>query len=86
MPSIPEKKRIIADFLARCNVYATERISQYRHELENIESVDAMNIQDKIGHWTAYRAFNDYTIDELAGSELDDWFKNEVADEGSGKP
>ena len=31
-------------------------------------------MQDKIGHWTAYRAFNEHALDELARGELDDWF------------
>ncbi|MDH3645794.1 MAG: hypothetical protein OER80_03385 [Gammaproteobacteria bacterium] len=76
MPSITEKKRIIAAFLARCNVYAADRISHYRKELDTAGQMDAMAIQDKIGHWTAYRAFNEYTIGELDGTELDDWFEN----------
>ena len=75
MPSTTEKKRIIADFLTRCNTYAAERISHYRAELDTVTQMDAMAIQDKIGHWTAYRAFNEYTIAELDSNELDDWFE-----------
>ena len=35
----------------------------------------ALGIQDKIGHWTAYRAFNEHTLSELATARLDDWFR-----------
>jgi hypothetical protein len=35
----------------------------------------ALGIQDKIGHWTAYRTFNEHTLGELATPRLDDWFR-----------
>ena len=74
MPSTEEKKRIVAGFLARCNTYAAERLARYRNQLDEASPMDALAIQDKIGHWTAYRSFNEYTIGELQGQELDDWF------------
>lgn len=72
--TIQDKKQLIATFLARCNVYATERIDRHRTELTGSTAWQSMEIQDRIGHWTAYRAFNEYTIQELTTTELDHWF------------
>jgi hypothetical protein len=74
MPSTAEKKRIVADFLDRCNRYATEQIERYRKMLDAGAPDNALAIQDKIGHWTAYRSFNEHALQELDGKELDDWF------------
>lgn len=74
MPSTAEKKRIVAGFLARCNRYADQRIAHYRSQLDAAAPADILAIQDKIGHWTAYRSFNEYTLTELDGDELDNWF------------
>ncbi len=74
MPSVDTRKRIIADFLRRCNAYADEQLAKYRARLEAAGGMEALSIQDKIGHWTAYRAFNDHTLTELADGTLDDWF------------
>ena len=74
MPSTAEKKRIITEFLTRCNAYAVERIDHYRGQLADSAPGEALAIQDKIGHWTAYHAFNEHTIAELAADTLDDWF------------
>lgn len=68
------KKAVVADFLARCNRYAEGQLDKYRVELANAEAGDALAVQDKIGHWTAYRAFNEHALQELARGELDDWF------------
>ena len=35
---------------------------------------ETLAVQDKIGHWTAYRAFNEHALAEIARGELDDWF------------
>ena len=74
MPSTAEKKRIVADFLTRCNQYATAQIGRYRGQLDADAPGNALSIQDKIGHWTAYRSFNEHALKELDGDELDDWF------------
>jgi hypothetical protein len=37
---------------------------------------DRLTLQDKVGHWTAYRTFNEYTLRELAADTLDDWFED----------
>jgi hypothetical protein len=72
--NIAEKKALVAHFIAKCNEYADEKIEQYRMLLASATGFDALDIQDKIGHWTAYRTFNEYTIEELKTRELDDWF------------
>ena len=68
------KKAVVADFLARCNRYADGQLDKYRRQLATAPSSDALALQDKIGHWTAYRAFNEHALAELTRGELDDWF------------
>jgi hypothetical protein len=68
------KKAVVADFLARCNRYADGQLDKYRLELAAASGSGALAVQDKIGHWTAYRAFNEHALQELARGELDDWF------------
>ncbi|NNF61717.1 MAG: hypothetical protein HKN06_10385 [Gammaproteobacteria bacterium] len=74
MPSTTEKKRIVSDFLRRCNAYADAQLERYGDELKQAGGRDELALQDKIGHWTAYRAFNEHTLEELAADTLDDWF------------
>jgi len=71
---IAAKKAVVADFLVKCNRYAENQLERYRGQLAGTSGVEALAIQDKIGHWTAYRAFNEHALGELAGRELDDWF------------
>jgi hypothetical protein len=68
------KKAVVADFLARCNRYADDQLDKYRSQLVSAAPGEALAVQDKIGHWTAYRAFNEHALQELARGELDDWF------------
>ena len=68
------KKAVVADFLQRCNRYADGQLDKYRSQLLRAEPAEALAVQDKIGHWTAYRAFNEQALQELARGELDDWF------------
>jgi hypothetical protein len=68
------KKAVVADFLARCNRYADTQLVKYREQLARAGSGEALAVQDKIGHWTAYRAFNEHALAEIARGELDDWF------------
>jgi hypothetical protein len=68
------KKAVVADFLAKCNRYADGQLAKYRVELAAASGSEALALQDKIGHWTAYRAFNEHALAELARGELDDWF------------
>jgi hypothetical protein len=68
------KKAVVADFLARCNRSADDRLDKYRADLATAAPGDTLAVQDKIGHWTAYRSFNEHALQELARGELDDWF------------
>ncbi|HVY63499.1 MAG TPA: hypothetical protein VHH11_01610 [Gammaproteobacteria bacterium] len=69
-----DKKAVVSDFLRRCNRYAEDRLAKYRRELATADAAAALAIQDKIGHWTAYRAFNEHALTEIDRGELDDWF------------
>lgn len=71
---IAAKKAVVSDFLVSCNRYAESQLEMYRGQLAGSTGAEALAIQDKIGHWTAYRAFNEQALAELAGRELDDWF------------
>ena len=71
---VAAKKAVIADFLARCNRYADDQLEKYRAQLGAAGPGEALAVQDEIGHWTAYRAFNEHALQELARGELDDWF------------
>lgn len=71
---IAAKKAVVVDFLTKCNRYADGQLAKYRGELAAAAGGDALALQDKIGHWTAYRTFNEHALSELAGRDLDDWF------------
>ena len=74
MGSIDQKKKIITDFLIKCNEYADGQKKKYRTQKEQAASMDALLIDSKIYQWNVYRTFNEYTIEELKTSELDPWF------------
>ena len=74
MPPREVQKRIVSEFLSRCNDYADEQLARYQGELQQVSGLEALTLSDKIGHWMAYRAFNEYTLEELADGTLDDWF------------
>jgi len=71
--SLVDKKLIITNFLKQCNNYSDVMLKKYQAQLnnENIKESAAQKIHD----WCVYREFNEYAIQELAGDELDDWFK-----------
>jgi hypothetical protein len=71
---IAAKKAVVADFLVRCNRYADGQLQKYREQLAGSSGAEALAIQDQIGHWTAYRTFNEHALGELTRRELDDWF------------
>lgn len=73
MPSQDVRKRIITDFLERCNAYADERIAHYSAAFDGTTAAEALALQDKLGHWRAYLAFNEHAIKELQAGELDHW-------------
>lgn len=72
--TLSEQKALVADFLARCNRYADGKLEEYRQQLATATGRHALEIQDEIGHWTAYRVFNEHAIDELRSDVLDHWF------------
>ena len=72
--TLTEKKALVAAFLTRCNRYADDKLAHYRAALADTSGRSSLELQDKIGHWTAYRAFNEYTIQELQTTRLDAWF------------
>lgn len=69
-----QKKRIVSAFLVRCLAYADAKLDAYRAQVPATTGMDALALQDRISHWTAYRAFTEYTIAEIGTTELDDWF------------
>lgn len=71
---ISAKKTVIADYLLRCNRYAEGQLEKYRAKVTTATAAEALVLQDKIGHWTAYRAFNEHALHEIEAGELDDWF------------
>jgi hypothetical protein len=73
--NLVEKKAVVVQFIMKCNDYASARLAEYRRQLDAASGADALAIQDKIGHWTAYRAFNEHTLGELATPKLDAWLE-----------
>jgi hypothetical protein len=73
--SLAEKKAAVVQFIVKCNDYASAKLVEYRRQLDAASGLDALAIQDKIGHWTAYRAFNEHTLAELATPKLDAWLE-----------
>jgi hypothetical protein len=71
--TLAEKKAAVAQFITKCNDYADGKLAEYGRQLATASGREALAIQDKIGHWTAYRAFNEHTLDELATTKLDAW-------------
>jgi len=69
------KKRLVIRFLERCNAYADGELAKYRERLDEAEGAEALEIADRIAHWTAYRTFNEHAIRELGTARLDDWLE-----------
>jgi len=74
MATMDQKKQVITDFLRKCNEYSDGMIAKYQARLDGANGADALALQDQVSHWSAYRAFNEYTIEELKTDEIDDWF------------
>jgi hypothetical protein len=72
--TLTQKKALVAGFLARCNAYADERVADYRQRLATAPDAERAALEAKIGEWTTYRRFNDYTLAELETATLDAWF------------
>eukprot|EP00808_Paulinella_micropora_P029404 g32.t1 len=75
MPSLGEKKAIVIGFLDKCNMYAAGMIAGYTSKLEGASPAEALDIQNKIANWAAYRAFNQHAMDELGTEVIDHFFK-----------
>jgi hypothetical protein len=73
--NLAEKKAVVVKFIAQCNDYAGGKLVEYQRQLDGASGRDALALQDKIGHWTAYRAFNEHTLGELATPKLDAWLE-----------
>ena len=73
--NLDEKRRLVIRFLERCNAYADRELEKYRGRLDGARGREALEIADRIAHWTAYRTFNEHAIGELESSRLDDWLE-----------
>lgn len=76
--TLSEKKTTICRFLRRCNGYADDKLAAYRERLAKSQSgFETLELEDKISHWTAYKAFNEYTLAELEQTDrLDAWLED----------
>lgn len=72
--TLSDKKALVGRFIGRCNEYAEAEIVRYRAELERATGDRAIELERKIEQWSTYRAFNQYTLDELRTATLDHWF------------
>lgn len=72
--TLTEKKQLVARFLARCNEYADAKLEEYHARTQTPDANEALALADKIGHWSAYKAFNQHAMAELTTAALDDWF------------
>lgn len=73
--TLSQQKSLVRQFLERCNRYADDKLADYGERLRSCSAADVLPLQDKIGHWTAYRAFNEHAIEELSAGQLDGWFE-----------
>jgi hypothetical protein len=69
-----QKKALIRQFLDRCNRYADDQLRGYRAAFEAATPAEQLALADKIGHWSAYRTFNEHAMAELETDRLDGWF------------
>lgn len=72
--SLEDKKKVIADFLIKCNAYSDQMVSKYEARKADCSEAELAALEQKVHDWGSYKAFNAYTIDELAGEVLDEWF------------
>lgn len=67
------RRRVVMDFLERCNQYADDKLVQYRTRLPMERDVAELAL--KMLQWSSYRAFNAHAIGEIERGELDHWFE-----------
>jgi hypothetical protein len=75
MITIEQQKEIVTRFLRKCNRSSLARLDAYRARQGLRPTIEGLVLAAKIGQWSAYYAFNEFTIDELKTAELDDWFE-----------
>lgn len=74
MITVRQRKKIVIDFLEKCNRYALEKLDGYRRQQSVKPSMPSLDLDAKITRWSAYYAFNEFALEELRSTELDDWF------------
>jgi len=70
---VEDKKKIIVEFLEKCNGYSDQMFDKYERQLLEA-GADKQAVNNKIADWRVYKEFNAYAINELKGEQLDDWF------------
>lgn len=70
---LADKKQIIITFLQQCNDYSDTMLKKYKQQL--IDEETKATASQKLNDWAVYKEFNTYAINELNGTELDDWFE-----------
>jgi hypothetical protein len=82
MITLDEKKALVRSFLTQCNRYADAKLAEYRLDLQAADGERTLELTHRIGDWTAYRAFNEHAIAELATERLDAWFAETAPADG----
>jgi len=72
--SLDDKKKIISEFLKKCNAYSDQMVEKYESRLESTVESEHKGVTQKIHDWQMYKEFNLYTVTELEGEILDEWF------------
>jgi len=72
--SLDDKKKIISEFLKKCNTYSDQMVEKYENRLESTAENEHKDVKQKIHDWQMYKEFNLYTVTELEGDILDEWF------------
>lgn len=69
-----DKKKIISDFLNKCNDYSDQMVEKYETRLSAAADTEKELLRQKVHDWRSYKDFNLYTVTELEGEVLDEWF------------
>lgn len=69
-----DKKKIISEFLKKCNDYSDQMVDKYEGRLSTATAEEKAALLQKTHDWRSYKDFNQYTVTELEGEVLDDWF------------
>lgn len=74
MVDVADKKRIICDFLQRCNAYSDQMLADYKQQMTETDSHQVLELMEKLKQWQTYKVFNEHAISELNSDRLDAWF------------